>query len=172
MPSKKELRRQRKELKEKEEKRNTIIVLCVGLFFIILAIIGLIYSTNKYKEYTNSSRIFKAEGTITYVERKTRIINKGTTQEEKINYWDATLNTKIDGQEYTFKKRFDYEVKKDDIRTFEVYQNSNGTYDIPESTTESSLFINQIIYYISLAVGVFLAGISIFLLYSHKNEKQ
>ena len=168
MPSKKEIRRQKKEMKEKEEKRNNIIVLCIGLFFIILAIIGLINSTKRYKEYSNSDRILKAEGIVTYVERKEIITNKGTSREERINYWDATLDARIGEENYTFKKRFNSEVKKDDIRTFEVYQKSDGTYDIPESTTKGNLFLNQIIYYISLVIGLFLSGIAIFLLYDSK----
>ena len=159
------------EKRRKENLKDFLIALVVALFFIILGIIGIINSNKNYKEYSNSTDIREVEGKVTSVERKEKEYGEDvyTTKED---YWDAKMEVEIEDTVYEVEKVYGTEVKVGDTKTIEVYKKSDGTYDIPESTNETNLFLTKILYYISIAVGTVILLGGIFLCVDSEPKKK
>jgi hypothetical protein len=158
---------ERQKEKRKKDIRDACIVGVFALFFLILGIIGFVSSRSKYDEYSKSDDVRKVEATITYAEIHSRKDDYGT----KKDYWKADIEFTVDGEEFKDKCEFSSEVKKGDTRKVEVYRAKDGTYKVPEITSDTGMKLESILYIGAAVFGLILGIICVVVALPDKSKK-
>lgn len=134
--------------------QDALIVYGVAAVFLILGIYGILSSGRAYREYQNSTDVRTVDSTVTQVNTKVDIVERGGRDEKEYTSY-AELEYEVDGVTYSGKETFyDEELMIGDIIPIEVYKTSEGDYKIPEVTNGFYMFLLKICYYASLAVGI------------------
>ncbi len=157
MSSKAEQRRERQKERRKKTIRDACIVGAIGLIFLILGIIGFILNRSDFDEYSHSDDVRTVAAEITDASIHSRKDEYGT----KKNYWKAEVKYEVDGEEYTGKTEFNSEVKKGDTRNIEVFRAKNGSYKIPEITSDTANKIYSLLYIGAAVFGLILIIIGV-----------
>ena len=124
-------------------------------------------SRSKYDEYSKSDDVRKVEATITYAEIHSRKDDYGT----KKDYWKADIEFTVDGEKFKDKCEFSSEVKKGDTRKVEVYRAKDGTYKVPEITSDTGMKLESILYIGAAVFGLILGIISVVVALPDKSKK-
>ena len=170
--SKRSDRRQRRLVRRRNTIRDAAIALAFGLIIFGLGVFGYVSNTSALRDYENSSDIRRVLAEVTRVdvhEDKTQRRTGGLPR----YYYHAHLSFVVDDSgPYVGEGDFSYELRRGDEVEVEVYRRADGTYAIPDSTSEEEGFYANLPMYAGMCVGgvIGLASVVVLVDAVRKNE--
>lgn len=157
--------------KKKKDRRDEILVLCLGLVFIALGVASIVIGNRALTAYQRSEDVRKVEARVTYVERKSRPLTEEQKREKKKGnyvepepYFLAKVDYEVDGKQYKGEVTLDNATPVGSLVRVEVYRTDRGTYKIPRVRDGWGLSYYLICGVIAIVVGTALSGMCVILL--------
>lgn len=143
----------------KQEIKQVKLLLILGGIFTLLATVGLIWNQVNYNDYKKSDDVRTVEAkviSVTPISLKWELTDEERKSEHAKEYeYNIKYEYDIDGKIYRDKlksKEFELEGTKMEVM---VYKAFTGKYKIVQFENAGSLFMRNLIFYLSMGVGLF-----------------
>ena len=155
-------KKEEKRLQRRKQALKTVVIPYVfGIAMLVLGIVGLIGAKSDYDQYHSAEDVRRVEATATYVEIKS-IEDPDRPFPQTLWYTDVTYE--VDGKSYNGMVRLEKEIRAGETVSVEVYPAKDGSWKIPEYTTEEAKGWSDILMCIALGVGLLVTCASTFYL--------
>ena len=150
MAGKAEKQKRRRE----EAVKTALIPLILGLALVVLGAVGLWQNKAEYRAYSRSTDVRTVKAMVERVEVRERKDIDDTLE----TVWDADVSFEVNGKTYTGTVTRERKTERGDTVKVEVYRTSSGEYKIPPITSKVGKGLSDILMYVSMGVGGFLAA--------------